>query len=34
VRSIGPTRLTELREAQHELLRIARGGPTVGVGSR
>jgi flagellar motor switch protein FliG len=26
VRSIGPTRLAELREAQHELLRIARGG--------
>ena len=34
VRSIGPTRLAELREAQHELLRIARGGEAVGVGSR
>jgi flagellar motor switch protein FliG len=34
VRSIGPTRLTELREAQHELLRIARGGQAVGVASR
>jgi flagellar motor switch protein FliG len=34
VRSIGPTRLAELREAQHELLRIARGGQTVGVASR
>jgi hypothetical protein len=26
VRSVGPTRLTELREAQHELLRLAHGG--------
>jgi flagellar motor switch protein FliG len=34
VRSIGPTRLAELREAQHELLRIARGGQAVGVASR
>ena len=34
VRSIGPTRLAELREAQHELLRIARGGQAVGFASR
>ena len=34
VRSIGPTRLIELREAQHELLRIARDGQAVGVASR
>jgi flagellar motor switch protein FliG len=34
VRSIGPTRLAELREAQHELLRIARGGEAVGVASQ
>jgi flagellar motor switch protein FliG len=34
VRSIGPTRLAELREAQHELLRIARGSQAVAVGSR
>jgi flagellar motor switch protein FliG len=29
VRSIGPTRLTELREAQYELLRLAHGGRPV-----
>jgi hypothetical protein len=34
VRSIGPTRLTELREAQHELLRIALGSQAVGTASR
>lgn len=34
VRSIGPTRIAELRAAQHELLRIARGGQVVGEASR